>query len=58
MPKGPKGEKRPADVVRNAVHVMRVATGEIEEEYETDALPDGSVRLHRCGFVPFSQSQP
>jgi hypothetical protein len=28
MPGGPKGEKRPADVIGNAVHVMRVATGE------------------------------
>jgi hypothetical protein len=31
MPRGPKGEKRPADVVGNAIHVMRIATGEIEE---------------------------
>jgi hypothetical protein len=31
MPKGPKGEKRPADVIGNAVHVMRIATGEIED---------------------------
>lgn len=31
MPKGPKGQKRPADVVANAVYVMRIATGEIEE---------------------------
>jgi hypothetical protein len=31
MPRGPKGEKRPADVTSNAVHVMRIATGEIEE---------------------------
>ena len=31
MPKGPQGQKRPADVVGNAVHVMRIATGEIEE---------------------------
>jgi hypothetical protein len=31
MPRGPKGEKRPADVIGNAVHVMRVATGEIED---------------------------
>ena len=30
---GPNGEKRPADVIANAVHVMRVATGEVEEEY-------------------------
>jgi hypothetical protein len=32
MPRGPKGEKRPADVIGNAVHVMRIATGKIEED--------------------------
>ena len=32
MPRGPKGEKRPADVIGNAVHVMRIATSEIEED--------------------------
>jgi hypothetical protein len=32
MPRGPKGEKRPADVIGNAVHVMRVAVGEIVEK--------------------------
>jgi hypothetical protein len=31
MPRGPKGEKRPADVIGNAVHVMRIATGEVAE---------------------------
>lgn len=31
MPRGPKGQKRPADVISNAVHVMRIATGEVEE---------------------------
>ena len=31
MPKGPKGEKRPADVIGAAVVVMRIAVGEIEE---------------------------
>ena len=31
MPRGPKGEKRPADVIGNAVMVARIATGEIEE---------------------------
>jgi len=31
MPTGPKGQKRPADVIGNAVHVMRLATDEIEE---------------------------
>jgi hypothetical protein len=35
MPRGPKGEKRPADVIGNAVHVMRIATGEIEDRVPT-----------------------
>jgi hypothetical protein len=30
MPKGPQGQKRPADVISNAVRVMRIATGEEE----------------------------
>jgi len=35
MPKGPRGEKRPADVIGNAVKVMRVATGEEREELDS-----------------------
>jgi hypothetical protein len=35
MPRGPKGEKRPADVIGNAVYVMRIATGEIQEAAES-----------------------
>jgi hypothetical protein len=31
MPKGPRGEKRPADVIGTAVKVMRIATGEVSE---------------------------
>lgn len=31
MPRGPKGEKRPADAVARAVLVARIATGEVEE---------------------------
>jgi len=31
MPKGPRGERRPADVIGCAVQVMRIATGEIED---------------------------
>ena len=34
MPRGPKGEKRPADVIGNAVRVMEIATGQRKEEYE------------------------
>ena len=32
MPRGPKGERRPADVIGAAVKVMRIATGEESEE--------------------------
>lgn len=36
MPKGPSGEKRPADVVGCAIHVAKIATGEREEAtYQT-----------------------
>ena len=31
MPKGPQGQKRPADVVGCAVHVAKIATQEIED---------------------------
>jgi hypothetical protein len=31
MPKGPKGQKRPADVIGNAVMVAKIATGEVED---------------------------
>lgn len=31
MPRGPKGEKRKADVIGNAVLVARIATGEVED---------------------------
>jgi hypothetical protein len=47
MPKGPKGQKRPADVIGNAVHVMRIATGEIAETTraaETEANRKGGLK--------------
>ena len=31
MPRGPKGEKRPGDVIGAAIMVGQIATGEIEE---------------------------
>ena len=36
MPKGPKGRKRPADVIGNAVKVMRILTGEEKEDFPAD----------------------
>jgi hypothetical protein len=42
MPRGPKGQKRPADVIGNAVHVMRIATGQIQERTTLLALPQSN----------------
>lgn len=36
MPTGPKGEKRPADVIANAARVMQIATGEADEAFSAD----------------------
>ena len=38
MPKGPQGQKRPADVIGNAVRVMQIATGEVEDSPRDPAL--------------------
>src|SRR5215207_4865126 len=50
MPRGPKGKKRPADVIGNAVHVMRIAAGEIEEA--TDAAQNGQGMHYRPPSIP------
>ena len=50
MPKGPRGQKRSANVIGNAVHVMRIATGEIEESGQTeDGKNKAAVELGRKG---------
>ncbi len=49
MPKGPQGQKRPADVIGNAVKVMRIATGEENEELETDSAKSAAAELGRRG---------
>ena len=36
MPKGPRGEKRPADGIGAAIKVARIATHEIEEDIDPD----------------------
>jgi hypothetical protein len=52
MPKGPQGQKHPADVIGNAVHVMRIATGEITEHIptpESEGKDPAAVALGRKG---------
>lgn len=34
MPKGPRGERRPADAIGRAIQIAKIATGEIEDERE------------------------
>jgi hypothetical protein len=36
MPRGPKGEKRPADVIGAAVMVAKIATGEVSESLPSE----------------------
>ena len=47
MPKSPKGHKRPADVIANAVLVMKIATGEVEEP--PDKRNQAALALSRLG---------
>lgn len=49
MPRGPKGQKRPADVIGNAVKVMKIATGEEQEELTDDGKDKAAVSLGRRG---------
>ena len=41
MPRGPKGEKRPADVIGAAVMVAKIATGEMDENLPKDGQSKG-----------------
>ena len=53
MSKGPRGERRPADLIGNAVHVAKIATGEIEDtKYEQP----NKVRAGRAGGRARSES--
>ena len=49
MPKGPRGEKRPADVIGAAVKVMRIATG--EEPEDRAATASAAAQLGKLGGV-------
>jgi hypothetical protein len=52
MPRGPKGERRPADVIGNAVHVMRIATGQVTDDVPTpeeEGKDPAAVALGRKG---------
>ncbi len=58
MPKGPRGEKRPADVVGAAVKVMKIATGEIEEDIDDNGKDKAAVELGRKGGKARAKNLP
>jgi len=55
MPTGPKGEKRPADVIGNVVNVMRIATGQ-EPRNSTRETSGGRIGI-ACEAAPKSTGQ-
>jgi hypothetical protein len=51
MPRGPKGEKRPADVIGAAIIVAKIATGEIRQLHTWDfeiGLPSLFAFVPKC----------
>lgn len=56
MPRTPKGHKRPADVISNAVQVMKLATGEDEEALTDDGKNKAAVALGRMGGLARAKS--
>jgi hypothetical protein len=51
MPKGPQGQKRPADVIGNAIKVARIATGEEPDDFpeNEDGKDAAAVSLGKRG---------
>jgi hypothetical protein len=49
MPRGPKGEKRHADVNRNAVLIARIATGEAADGTPDEGKNKAAQELGRMG---------
>ena len=45
MPRGPKGEKRPADVNARAVMIAKIATGEIKDVTTDDGKNAAAVAV-------------
>lgn len=48
MPRTPTGHKRPADVISNAVQVMKIATGEATDDHAL-LRNDAAVALGKLG---------
>ncbi|WP_209427310.1 histone H1 [Pararhodobacter sp. SW119] len=58
MPKGPKGEKRPADAIGLAVLVGKIATGEVEDKPQDDGKDKAAQEMGRKGGKRISPHLP
>ena len=59
MPRGPKGEKRPADVNARAVMIAKIATGVVEDKVpspEDEGKDPAAVALGRKGGTARAQA--
>ena len=56
MPRGPKGEKRPADVIGNAVKVMKIAVGEETDDTSDDGKNKAAQALGKLGGAARAKS--
>jgi hypothetical protein len=50
MPKGPNGEKRPADAVGLAVLIVKIATGEVDDASEDDGKDPAAKAIDKKGW--------
>jgi hypothetical protein len=49
MPRGPKGERRPADVIGAAIMVAKIATGELSDTKLESSKNEAAASLGRRG---------
>lgn len=49
MPTGPKGQRRPADVIGNAIRIAQIATGEVPETVIDDGKDPAAKALGAKG---------
>ncbi len=58
MPKGPQGQRRPADTVANAIRVAKILTGEIEEDMGDSAKDPAASAPNQTDGSPSTGSIP
>jgi hypothetical protein len=58
MPRGPKGEKRPADVIGAAIMIGRIATGDVTEKIDTGGESSAADMGRRGGRARAAKLSP